>query len=198
MERWKDIPGYEGCYQASTFGRVRSSPGRLVKNNGFYGDKIQKEKLLHPVLGKDGRERVTLSKNNTVTTYLLSRIIAVTWVPGYKEGLTVNHINGNKQDNSRENLEWLTRGDNIRYGYKQGQYRNRQIKATIVYTATGKELPCDSLAEASRRLGMRNGYVSNYTKKYASRLSGGTIELPHCGVVIKINHGNDGLLAFSE
>lgn len=54
----------------------------------------------------------------------MARLVAMTWCEGYKEGLTVNHINGNPMDNRAENLEWITRAENIRHGFKVGLYKN--------------------------------------------------------------------------
>ena len=68
FEQWRDIPGYEGHYQAANTGRVRSSPGRLIKNNGFCGDTICRENILKPIIGRDGRERITLSKETVIRT----------------------------------------------------------------------------------------------------------------------------------
>ena len=160
---WKDVPGYEGYYQTSNTGLIRSSANRLIKNNGFYGDKTLGERLVKPVLGKDGRERVLLCKDGVKKGWLLSRLVAITWVDGYAEGLTVNHINGNRTDNRVENLEWITRKDNILHAHQTGLYP--QPKRVDLIAPDGKMLSFSSMSEASRYLGKCVGYISNHLKR---------------------------------
>lgn len=163
---WKPIPGYEGYYEVSNTGLIRSSPARIVKNNGWFGDRVTKEKAIKPVVGKDGRERVVLCKNGTKKGDLLSRLVAITWVGGYKRGLTVNHINGNRRDNRIENLEWITREDNIRHGFNTGLYKSKLKAVVLTLRSNGVSYSFPSLSSASRWLGYGNGYLSNRIKKH--------------------------------
>lgn len=110
MEIWKDIAGFEGLYQVSNLGNVRSldrvdGRGRNIK--GF---------LRRQVLNKNGYLYVNLSKHGKPNNYSVHRLVATAFVnnPAHKE--TVNHINENKTDNRAENLEWVTLIENLRYG----------------------------------------------------------------------------------
>lgn len=163
---WKFIPGYEGYYEVSNTGLIRSSLGRVVKNNGWSGDRVLKEKSIKPVVGKDGRERVVLCKNGTKKGDLLSRLVAITWVSGYQQGLTVNHINGDRRDNRVENLEWITREDNIRHGFNMGLYKSKLKTVVLTLRSNGEAHSFPSLSAASRWLGYGNGYLSNRIKKH--------------------------------
>lgn len=166
---WKSIPGYEGYYEVSSSGLIRSSQNRVVKNNGFLGDRILRERQIHPVVGKDGRERVVLCKDGVKKGDLLARLVALTWVNGYREGLTVNHINGNRRDNRIENLEWITREDNIRHGFQTGLYKSKLRSVALKPKDAIDPFNFPSLSAASRWLGHRDGYLSNHIKKCEKR-----------------------------
>lgn len=106
LEQWKDIAGYEGLYKVSSFGRIA-------------GKKIRK---IH--LANMGYFVVDLYKNNRRETLLVHRLIARAFVSGWKEGLDVNHKDGNKENNKIENLEWCTRSENIQHAFDVLGYRN--------------------------------------------------------------------------
>jgi hypothetical protein len=98
---WKDIPEYEGLYQASIFGDIRST-----KHN----------KLLRPFNGGKGYLKIKLYKDSKKSMYRLHRIILITFA-GYPPTSKhqVNHKNGNKKDNNINNLEWVTCSENIKH-----------------------------------------------------------------------------------
>lgn len=112
IEFWKDIPEYEGLYQASNLGRIK----RLAKENskGF------KEKIHNPVLQKTGYLLCALSKNKISKKYLAHRIIAKTFIENKFNKEQINHKNGIKNDNRIENLEWFTRSENTKHAWQNG------------------------------------------------------------------------------
>lgn len=102
-EKWKDIEGYEGLYQISSLGRVRS------------GGKIRK-----PSATGHGYLKVVLAKDGHMHHHKIHRLVASAFVPNPHARREVNHINGDKTDNRMDNLEWVSRGENIRHAYRMG------------------------------------------------------------------------------
>jgi len=122
MEKWKDIPGFEGYYQASNKGRIRSID-RPVKQ---WGDAIQikKGKILSPAISRIGYCVCALSRNNKLSSYPVHRLIALAWLglPD-KNNNEINHKDGIKTNNNIENLEWSNRTDNLRHSVRLGLMR---------------------------------------------------------------------------
>lgn len=111
MEVWKPIEGYEGCYEVSNMGNVRS-----IRRVNCYG-RLCGGMILRPQHNKrTGYLSVTLRKNNAVKRCTVHRLVAMAFVPTVEGADTVNHKNENKHDNRAENLEWLSLADNLNYG----------------------------------------------------------------------------------
>lgn len=162
-EEWAAIPGYEGLYEASTLGRIRTAEGKTTHTER-HGDRIWRQRILKPKWEKRKGSRgfkdarVNLWKDGKDSTLLVARLVALAWVPGYAEGLTVNHIDGNPGNNSADNLEWCTHAENIRKAYAEGQYTTLK---PIVLRREGKETAFISMAAAGRALGRNGGYISD-------------------------------------
>ena len=120
MVIWKDIPGYQGFYQASNEGEIKSL-SRIVKHN-LGGDKILRERVLKGYVNKYGYRRVELSKNGTSKQYSEHRLIALTFLG--ESDLTVNHKDGNKLNNNIDNLEYLSGADNTKHAVETGLIKN--------------------------------------------------------------------------
>jgi len=108
-EIWKDIPGYEGLYQASDLGRIK----RLdkFKWNGKGYQRLN-EMILSLKVRKDGRLKIDLYKHNIFKTYLVHRLILETFVSPCPEGMECCHRDDNPSNNRLDNLYWGTRKDN--------------------------------------------------------------------------------------
>lgn len=113
QEIWKDIKGYEGKYQISNLGNVRSLMYHNAKG-------IRRTSLLKPATDRSGYFRCALSKNNILTTFKVHRLVAQAFIPNPLNLPQVNHLNGNKQDNRAENLEWASNSTNQIHAYKLG------------------------------------------------------------------------------
>ena len=116
-EVWRDIKGYEGHYQVSNLGRVRSLDREvpLGKTTKKIKGKIRKQ-----VPHKIGYLALNLSKNKEVKGYLVHRLVALHFVDNVNEYPEVNHINGIKDDNRATNLEWCTRKQNLKHATDMG------------------------------------------------------------------------------
>lgn len=158
---WKDIPGFEGIYQASNTGSIRTKPGKVTSNRR-YAHREWKTRVLKSKYQKNRKRkdaRVTLWKDGKESDHLVSRLVAMAWVDGYAPGLTVNHIDGNPENNAIENLEWMSLGDNVRKGYETGLFNKCQKQITLI--GESDRTSFDSMAQASRFLGRNNGYIHN-------------------------------------
>jgi hypothetical protein len=116
QEEWRDIIGYEGYYQVSNFGNIKSLE-RIVKHSigELATRKPMKKKFKRD---RGGYDRVGLYKNGKEISFSVHRIVAQAFIPNFKNKPEVNHINEIKTDNRVENLEWCTRVENVNHGTK--------------------------------------------------------------------------------
>lgn len=167
LEVWKPIPGYEGIYEASNLGRIRTANGKTT-SSARYPVRVWKQRVLKPKVQarENGRkdQRVNLWKDGEESTQLVSRLVAMSFLSVPYDALTVNHINGNSMDNRIENLEWVTREKNIRLGFETGLYKKAQ-KPVILTSCDGNELHFASMSEASRYIGRNSHYISDAIAK---------------------------------
>ena len=167
-EIWKPIPNYEGLYEASNFGRIRTSANKTTytKKHGerHWKQRILKYKTNNENTYKTGY-RVSLWKNGKSKTYLVARLIGATFIKDelLNNKLTINHIDGNRLNNRVENLEWCSLSDNIKKGFEQGLYPSKPV---LVYNKNTKEAKVySSLSKAARSMNRNTGYISNLVKQ---------------------------------
>ena len=110
MEIFKDIKGYEGSYQISNLGRIKSL-SRLVDNHSGFKKNL-KEKMLKTHISKTGYFVVDLKKENIRKTFKVHRLIAIHFINKIEGKKYINHIDGNKLNNNISNLEWCTIKEN--------------------------------------------------------------------------------------
>lgn len=118
MEVFKDIKEYEGMYQISNLGRVKSKE-RLINDGRTEGYRKRKE-IIIGIKTNNKYHSVSLSKNGIKKPYLVHRLVAETFIENKEQKLEVNHINGIKSDNRVENLEWVTRIENSIHSWNNG------------------------------------------------------------------------------
>lgn len=157
-EIWKDIKGYEGKYQVSNLGRIKS----LQMINNKFGIVVHRERILKPTL-RTNYLGITLSKDNTHKNFIVHRLVAEAFIPNPKGLPCVNHKDENKLNNNAENLEWCTSKYNSNYGHS----KEKMIKSLINNTRTSKPVRCietgiiyPSAAEAERQTGVKACNIS--------------------------------------
>jgi hypothetical protein len=110
-EIWKDIPGYEGLYQVSNLGNIKSL-SREIKRNGFY---ISKEKILKHNVNNGGYLYVNLFKDKIGKTKYIHSLVAIAFlnhIPNGTQEIVVDHIDSNKKNNRLDNLQLITQREN--------------------------------------------------------------------------------------
>ncbi len=123
QETWKDIPGYEKMYQASNLGRIRSLD-RYVKGNKNKL-RLYPGSILKGTPDKDGYLKLSLSKENKQISFGIGRLVAKTFLENINNFKEINHKDGNKQNNSIDNLEWCTRSQNEKHAYDTGLIKKK-------------------------------------------------------------------------
>jgi hypothetical protein len=128
MEIWKDIKGYEGIYQVSNLGNVKSLPKKRKVRGGKYS--FKKERLLKNSLNNKGYYRVNLSFFGKNKAFLIHRLVCLSFLPNPENKRTVNHKNGIPKDNRLVNLEWATDKENIDHSRDvlKNNYNDRKLK----------------------------------------------------------------------
>ena len=130
-EIWKDIPSYEGLYQASNLGNIRSLDRirKQFNHNGIATVKYKGKTLKKQIKKGTGYYTVTLYDNNRKAKIkLIHRLIAETFLKNDNNNPVVNHIDGNKKNNCVENLEWCTQSHNVKESYRLGLQKGFHIR----------------------------------------------------------------------
>ena len=120
-EIWKDVVGYEGSYQVSNIGRVKSVPRVIIRGNGW--PHPVRERILRPAKKSDGYLSCALCVGKKLRSFTIHRLVASAFLANNlpdSADVTVDHINGVKTDNRAENLEYVTRTENVRRSFKMG------------------------------------------------------------------------------
>ena len=115
QEIWKDIKGYEGLYQVSNFGNVKSLERRV---NSCNGGRNKKEKYIISTDNGNGYKIVGLSKKHKRKNYYVHRLVAEAFIKNENNFNEINHLDYNRSNNNVENLEWIDRKSNVQYSVK--------------------------------------------------------------------------------
>ena len=149
FEYWMPISGFEGLYEVSNLGRVKSLPrattsGRILKSssNGM------------------GYQHIVLTKNGKQKDFYVHRLVAEAVLPNPENLPEVNHKSEDKTDNRVENLEWCTKDYNLKYGTAQQRSLEHQHSVTV----TNGVLTFNSLKEAAKYFNVGKTAICNCLK----------------------------------
>ena len=146
MEEWKDITGYEGLYQISNLGRVKT-----LRTNKI----MRQEKI------RSGYLRVMLSNNGNSKRFLVHRLVAQEFITNPSSLPEVNHKDENKLNNTVENLEWCSRSYNVNYGTMQDKINKSRCKK-IKCIDTGEIF--NSIREAAKKYNVDDTSLVHHLK----------------------------------
>jgi len=162
-EIWKDVVGFEGSYQVSNFGNVRS----LDRLNSR-GQRI-KGVTLRPQDNTKGYKYVTLFKGSRTDkeNMYIHRLVASAFLEGNEE--TVNHKDGNKSNNHVDNLEWATRSENTQHAYDNGLMK-RAIRVKVMHEC-GEKKVFNNSADASIHFGYNRNWIRDRVARHGNTFS---------------------------
>ena len=148
-EIWCPIKGFEGLYEVSDQGRVRSL-------------KFGKERILKPIRMSKGYLFVNLCKNGEMKKCLVHRLVAQTFIPNPDNLPQVNHKDEDKENNSVQNLEWCDQKYNINYGIRNQMVSMKLSKPVLQFTKDGEFVrEWKSATDVQRTLGYFQNHISN-------------------------------------
>lgn len=151
-EIWKDIPGWEGYYQASNFGRIRSLNYHNTGRVEILKQRIEKNKYA----------RIGLVKNKIQKQYLVHRLVASAFIPNPDNLPEINHKNEDGTDNRVENLEWCTTKYNRNYGTCNQRIAKTKSKPVIQYDLEGNLVKeWESISAVQRKTGWNTSHISS-------------------------------------
>ena len=168
-EVWKDSPGYEGMYQVSNLGQVRSY-GRYCNNR--YNKVWRPGRILSAGKDNKGYLTVVLCLNDTRHTVKVHRLVAELFIDNPENKDQVNHINGNKQENCVANLEWCTQSENMMHAWQiglQSRVHKKNDSRSFKVTQHNDDMEIvgkfPSMMEAERQTGINGASIARAAKK---------------------------------
>ena len=172
-EEWRDVPGFEGLYQVSNAGRLKSykknATGKILKLTNRTGD------YLRVVLQGKGKNQKSIG---------VHRLVALVFIPNPDNLPQVNHIDGNKQNNKIDNLEWCSQSENVRHAIRQHPI---QLAPMLKYNSELRPIPLLQMK--------KDGTIINRFKSgaEASRVTGIC-----CRNILQAAHGTDNGRGFKR
>lgn len=175
IEIWKDISGYEGLYQVSNTGKIKTLEKKCWNKYSFI---TRTERILKQNNSK-GYNFVRLYKNKKAKNFTIHKLVALTFLSNefhYKE---INHIDGNKLNNCVNNLEWCSKSHNIRHAFimglnkaRKGNKNEKSIKIIQYDKNMNKIKLWDCISDVERKLNINHSSIIRCAK-YKQETAGG-------------------------
>ena len=161
QEVWKDVAGYEGYYQVSNLGRVKSLQTKAYSHAQKCAIPVMREKILKPYPDTNKYLIIDLKKDRKRNTQKVHRLVAKAFIPNENNYPQVNHKDENKQNNCVENLEWCTNQYNSTYGTAKERMAEKHKKKVLQISASGEVVNrWNSIKEAAKELGVCNDTIT--------------------------------------
>jgi Mn-dependent DtxR family transcriptional regulator len=175
-KEWRPVLGYEGLYEVSNYGEVKSLTRKRSCGKGFY---YQEERILKQTFTTTGYKKVELSKDGKRKSLKVHRLVAIAFIPNPFNKEEVNHIDGDKINNNVNNLEWVTSSENsihaiktglkkIKYNYSKELLYDMYVTKNMTMADIARELGID--APSVKRCLVNNGFkiksLSSVKTKY--------------------------------
>jgi len=157
MEIWKDVVGYEGIYEVSSVGSIRTKIGK-VTSNARYKNRIWKQRVLKLKTDKQGYKRVSLYKEGKSKDFLVHRIVAKAFIENPSNFNIINHKDGVSSNNHVSNLEWCDSYMNNNHAFDNNLIKTGS-KIILEDLNTGELHRFRSMVKASEFLGKKQEYV---------------------------------------
>lgn len=162
-EIWKPVKGFEGLYEVSNMGNVRSVDRYVMSGNHCC---LLKGKPIKACYNSDGYLIDGLYKNGKRKRYFVHRLVAEAFIPNPKNLPCVDHINTVRDDNSVENLRWCTRKENSNNPLTIEHLIYQKINKPVYYIdEDGSKISFKSISEAARKIGCSQRFLSKALKK---------------------------------
>lgn len=158
---WKPIKGYEGLYEVSDFGQVKSlertaSDGRHLK-----------EKIIHGGFYPNGYRFVCLRKDDANKNFLVHRLVAESFIPNPNDFPVVNHLDGNIKNNNVNNLEWCSQGRNLEHAVEIGLIESQcKIRRKVTVKQGEHIILFDTMKDCAEFFGFKKGWLHNKIRKH--------------------------------
>jgi hypothetical protein len=166
-EIWNDIKDFEGWYEISNIGNIRSKT-RIIEhkkdNLNRQKNQISKGKIRKKTINNKGYEYVQLFKNCKIVKRYIHRMVAESFLSNEFDKKEVNHKDGNPLNNHVDNLEWVTKNENMKHALDSGLYTTEK-KVKSINILTGNETVYKSIGNASRLLGINHTAIVQNLKK---------------------------------
>ncbi len=122
-EIWKDIQGYEGYYQVSNLGNIKSLARKIIRSDGVV--QFRKERIMSKRICTDGYYMAKFNVDKKSECIAIHKLVAKHFIPNPNNLPEVNHKDCNRKNNCIDNLEWCTHQENVKYSWELGHYKGR-------------------------------------------------------------------------
>lgn len=167
-EAWKEITGYEGLYEISNLGRVRTAKDKTTYSEK-HGKRTWKQRTLKQKTDKNGYKRVSLWKNKCEKTFLVHRLVAEQYIKKIPNKDIINHKDGNPSNNYVTNLEWCDYKENLNHAF-ENRLNKSPDPTVLVNLNTKKAFYFLSKSQASKFLGRNHGFISRCLKNNVTQV----------------------------